>query len=75
VSDERSNGSFQEKAIAHPTDARLTHRAIEKLVELAKRALGVPDLTRRTCSRPAASRGRHETQRQGAIAFSYRHRL
>src|SRR5207253_9693627 len=26
-----------EKAIAHPTDARLTHRAIEKLVELAKR--------------------------------------
>jgi IS5 family transposase len=28
----------QEKAIAHPTDARLTHRAIEKLVELAKRA-------------------------------------
>ena len=24
-------------AIAHPTDARLTHRAIEKLVELAKR--------------------------------------
>jgi IS5 family transposase len=27
----------QEKAIAHPTDARLTHRAIEKLVELAKR--------------------------------------
>ena len=23
--------------IAHPTDARLTHRAIEKLVELAKR--------------------------------------
>ena len=28
---------LQEKAIAHPTDARLTHRAIEKLVELAKR--------------------------------------
>jgi hypothetical protein len=23
--------------VAHPTDARLTHRAIEKLVELAKR--------------------------------------
>jgi hypothetical protein len=29
--------AVQEKAIAHPTDARLTHRAIEKLVELAKR--------------------------------------
>ena len=30
-------GTVQEKAIAHPTDARLTHRAIEKLVETAKR--------------------------------------
>ena len=29
--------TVQEKAIAHPTDARLTHRAIEKLVEMAKR--------------------------------------
>src|ERR1700730_17632489 len=29
--------TVQEKAIAHPTDARLTHRAIEKLVGLAKR--------------------------------------
>ena len=29
--------TVQEKAIAHPTDARLTHRAIEKLVALAKR--------------------------------------
>src|SRR5207249_8802062 len=27
----------QEKAVAQPTDALLTHRAIEKLVELAKR--------------------------------------
>jgi transposase, IS5 family len=27
----------QEKASTHPSDARLTHRAIEKLVELAKR--------------------------------------
>jgi IS5 family transposase len=27
--------TVQEKAIAPPTDARLTHRAIEKLVELA----------------------------------------
>src|SRR5262249_39345820 len=32
--------TVQEKAIAHPTDARLTHRAIEKLVELAKREGG-----------------------------------
>jgi transposase, IS5 family len=29
--------TVQEKAIAHPTDARLMHRAIEKLVDLAKR--------------------------------------
>ena len=29
--------TVQEKAIAHPTDARLIHRAIEKLVALAKR--------------------------------------
>ena len=28
--------TVQEKAIAHPTDARLTHRAIEKLADLAK---------------------------------------
>jgi transposase, IS5 family len=27
----------QQKAIAHPTDARLTHRAIEKLADLARR--------------------------------------
>jgi IS5 family transposase len=29
--------TVQEKAIAHPTDARLAHRAIEKLADLAKR--------------------------------------
>src|ERR1700730_4667637 len=29
--------TVQEKAAAHPTDARLIHRAIEKLVDLAKR--------------------------------------
>jgi IS5 family transposase len=29
--------TVQEKAIAHPTDARLIHRAIKKLVDLAKR--------------------------------------
>jgi IS5 family transposase len=29
--------TVQEKAIAHPTDARLNHRAIEQLVDLAKR--------------------------------------
>lgn len=29
--------TVQEKAVAHPTDARLAHRAIEKLVDLAKR--------------------------------------
>jgi IS5 family transposase len=29
--------TVQEKAVTHPTDARLIHRAIEKLVDLAKR--------------------------------------
>jgi IS5 family transposase len=29
--------TVQPKAIAHPTDARLMHRAIVKLVDLAKR--------------------------------------
>jgi IS5 family transposase len=29
--------TVQEKAIAHPTDARLTHRVIKTLVDLAKR--------------------------------------
>ncbi len=29
--------TVQPKAIAHPTDARLCHRALAKLVELAKR--------------------------------------
>jgi len=29
--------TVQEKAIAHPSDAQLMHRAIEKLVDLAKR--------------------------------------
>jgi hypothetical protein len=29
--------TVQEKAIAHPSDARLMHRAIERLVDLAKR--------------------------------------
>ena len=31
------DSTVQEKAIAHPTDARLSHRAIEKLVDLAQR--------------------------------------
>ena len=33
--------TVQPKAVAHPTDARLMYRAIEKLVALAKRR-GVP---------------------------------
>jgi transposase, IS5 family len=33
--------TVQPKAIAHPTDARLMHRALEKLVDLTKRS-GVP---------------------------------
>ena len=40
--------TVQEKAIAHPTDARLTHRAIEKLVEMAKReGIETPELSAR----------------------------
>jgi transposase, IS5 family len=31
------DATVQEKAIAHPSDARLTHRAIEKLAKLARR--------------------------------------
>jgi hypothetical protein len=31
--------TVQEKAIAHPTDARLTYRVIEKLVDLANGTL------------------------------------
>ena len=44
--------TVQEKAITHPSDARLTHRAIEKLVELAKREES--SCGRAICSSPSA---------------------
>src|SRR5260370_7174847 len=44
--------TVQPKAIAHPTDARLMHRALEKLVALAQRS----DVPLRQSSRRAAHR-------------------
>jgi len=52
--------TVQPKAIAHPTDARLLHRAIEKLVDLAQRE-GVPlrQSYRRVAKRAAIMVGRY----------------
>jgi IS5 family transposase len=52
--------TVQEKAIAHPTDARLTHRAIEKLVDLAKReGVELRQSYRRVAKRAAIMVGRY----------------
>jgi IS5 family transposase len=52
--------TVQEKAIAHPTDARLTHRAIEKLVGLAKReGVELRQSYRRVAKRAAIMIGRY----------------
>ena len=52
--------TVQEKAIAHPTDARLTHRAIEKLVDLAKReGVELRQSYRRLAKRAAIMIGRY----------------
>jgi IS5 family transposase len=52
--------TVQEKAIAHPTDARLTHRAIEKLVGLAKREdVELRQSYRRVAKRAAIMIGRY----------------
>ena len=52
--------TVQEKAIAHPTDARLTHRAIEKLVDLAKReGVELRQSYRRLAKRAAIMVGRY----------------
>src|SRR5262245_8700093 len=49
-----------EKAIAHPTDARLTHRAIEKLVDLSKReGVKLRQSYRRLAKRAAIMVGRY----------------
>jgi IS5 family transposase len=52
--------TVQPKAIAHPTDARLCHRALEKLVDLAERN-GVPlrQSYRRVAKRAAIMVGRY----------------
>jgi IS5 family transposase len=52
--------TVQPKAIAHPTDARLMHRALEKLVALARRE-GVPlrQSYRRVAKRAAIMVGRY----------------
>jgi IS5 family transposase len=52
--------TVQEKAIAHPTDARLTHRAIEKLIDLAKReGVELRQSYRRVAKRAAIMVGRY----------------
>ena len=57
--------TVQEKAIAHPTDARLTHRAIEKLVETAKReGVELRQSYLRVAKRAAIMVGRYTHARQ-----------
>jgi IS5 family transposase len=52
--------TVQEKAIAHPTDARLTHRAIEKLVDLSTReGVELRQSYRRVAKRAAIMVGRY----------------
>jgi IS5 family transposase len=52
--------TVQEKAIAHPTDARLCHRAIEKLSDLAKReGVVLRQSYRRVAKRAAIMVGRY----------------
>src|SRR4029453_17384390 len=57
--------TVQPKAIAHPTDARLCHRALEKLVDLAQRH-GVPlrQSYRRVAKRAAIMIGRYSHAHQ-----------
>ncbi|HEX6783918.1 MAG TPA: IS5 family transposase [Sphingomicrobium sp.] len=57
--------TVQPKAIAHPTDARLCHRALEKLVDLAERS-GVPlrQSYRRVAKRAAIMVGRYSHAHQ-----------
>jgi IS5 family transposase len=72
--------TVQPKAIAHPTDARLMHRAIEKLVTLAKRS-GVPlrQSYARVAKRAAIMVGRyihaHQFKRAGRALKFLRTRL
>ena len=72
--------TVQPKAIAHPTDARLCHRALEKLVERAKR-YGVPlrQSYRRVAKRAVIMIGRyshaHQFKRAGRQLKLLRTRL
>ena len=72
--------TVQPKAIAHPTDARLCHRALEKLVALAKRnAVPLRQSYRRVAKRAAVMVGRythaHQFKRAGRALKFLRIRL
>jgi transposase, IS5 family len=57
--------TVQPKAIAHPTDARLCHRAIEKLVDLARRNdVPLRQSYRRVAKRAAIMVGRYSHAHQ-----------
>jgi IS5 family transposase len=57
--------TVQPKAIAHPTDSRLTHRALEKLVALAKReGVALRQSYRRLAKRAAIMVGRYSHAHQ-----------
>ena len=57
--------TVQPKAIAHPTDARLTHRALEKLVTLARReGVVLRQSYRRVAKRAAIMVGRYSHAHQ-----------
>lgn len=57
--------TVQPKAIAHPTDARLMHRALEKLVALARRhGVGLRQSYRRVAKRAAIMVGRYSHAHQ-----------
>src|SRR5438270_8758802 len=57
--------TVQPKAIAHPTDARLCHRALEKLVDLAQRTgVRLRQSYRRVAKRAAIMMGRYSHAHQ-----------
>ena len=49
--------TVQEKAIAHPSDARLMHRAIEKLVDRRTRGVDLRQSYLRVAKRAAITAG------------------
>jgi IS5 family transposase len=72
--------TVQPKAIAHPTDARLCHRALEKLVDLARReGVRLRQSYRRVAKRAAIMVGRyshaHQFKRAGRALKFLRTRL